>query len=623
MKIPKLLLPQWILSLPEGTISGLLIVILICAFAVPAVSADDNLSASFTFLPTSPEVGQSVSFTDASTGNGITSWSWAFGDGQTSTVQNPAHTYTSAGTKSVSLTISNGTVTPSPYTQSITVTAAANPPVASFSFSPANPTVGQTVSFTDASTGDDITSWSWNFGNGQTSTLQNPPTQTYPSANTYTVSLTVSNAAGQSTPYTQSITVTAATSLPVASFSVSPSTISPGTQVTFTDTSTGSPNGWYWLFGNGQFSVVKSPPAQTYTSAGTYSVSLTVSNAAGTSAVYTRMVTVGEVNLEADFDFSPSNPDADEYVSFTDESDGSPTGWTWDFGDDTTSETVQNPSHKFTKDGIYTVKLTVTKTGVSSDSVTRKITVGDATPTPTAGPKPDASFTWSPASPVVGSPVSFTDTSTGDGINQWSWDFDDALDFTGNRESTLRNPQHTYQNPGSYDVTLFVKNSGGSDIILKTITVRTVQLNAKFSASPASGTAPLSVRFVDSSTGTGIESYHWTFGNGQTFDGKSPSNIVYSSPGSYTVSLEITDENNNTDEYTTTITVSSPAVATVAQTAAPTATPAPAAEDTGFIDGEYRKMTGLYNEYIRIIFGFFGIDDEPEFLIISVKPSQI
>lgn len=156
MKIPIFPNPEQNLKRVNGPISSrwgtLLFIILICAFAVSAVSAATPLSASFTFSPTSPEVGHSVSFADTSTGDGITSWSWAFGDGQTSMVQNPAHTYTSAGTKSVSLTISNGTVTSSPYTQSITVTVAANPPVASFSFSPTSPTVGQSVSFTDAST---------------------------------------------------------------------------------------------------------------------------------------------------------------------------------------------------------------------------------------------------------------------------------------------------------------------------------------------------------------------------------------------------------------------------------------------------------------------------------------
>ena len=266
------------------------------------------------------------------------------------------------------------------------------------------------------------------------------------------------------------------------------------------------------------------------------------------------------------------------------------------------------------------MKLTIKKYGGYSDTITKTITVGDVTPTPTAGPEPKAEFKWEPSSPVVGSPVFFTDTSTGGGITEWKWDFDDKMDFTGNRLSKLQNPQHTYQTPGIYDVTLFVRNSGGTDIILKKVTVRAVSLNAKFSASPASGTAPLSVRFFDSSTGTGIESYQWDFGNGQTYTGKSPSNVVYSSPGTYSVSLEIADESGSKNKYAMNIIVSPPATATASQTPAPITTSMPdTPENGGFIGGEYRKMTGLYNEYIKILFGFLGITDGPDFLIFAVE----
>ena len=389
--------------------------------------------------------------------------------------------------------------------------------------------------------------------------------------------------------------VAAAAAVPSASFIYSPTTPAPGTQVTFTDQSTNNPTSWSWYFGGDGTSTAQNP-LHTFTAAGTYTVSLTATNAAGSSTAYSRQITVQVEGLDADFSYSPTTPDADEYVYFTDTSDGSPTGWEWDFGDSTGSDS-QNPSHKYSSDGTYTVRLTITKSGTTSDYVTKTITVGEVTPTPTASPKPDADFTWSPTTAVVGQAVSFTDTSTGTGINKWSWDFDDTMDFTGNRLSTLQNPTHTYQNAGSYAVTLSVTNSGGSDIIMKTVNVYDVQTYARFNAYPSSGTAPLSVRFVDASTGSDIESYSWNFGNGQTYSGSSPSNIVYSSPGTYTVTLEIEDGSGVTDDYSKTIIVNPPATAaTVAQTPVPTATAAPAATDTGLIDGEYRKMTGLYNE---------------------------
>ncbi|KAF1078663.1 PKD domain-containing protein [Methanogenium sp. MK-MG] len=701
---------QRILNLPEGIPSGLLItlvaVLVIFACAVPAVSADTPLTVSFSFSPASPDVGESVSFSGTSTWSNITNWAWNFGDGGSSASQNPTHTYDAAGTYSVYLTASNaaGTATSSP--QSVTVNAAANPPVASFTFSPASPVVGQAVSFTDASTGDGITSWSWDFGDGQGNTLQNP-SHAYASAGTYTVSLTVTNAAGTSSPYTRSVTVTAENP-PVASFSFSPASPAVGQAVSFTDASTGGGiTSWNWNFGDGQSSTLQNP-SHAYTSANTYTVSLTVTNAAGTSTPYTRSVTVtaasnvpvasfntdlktgdapltvkftdtsqafngasiatrkwdfddgsgiiteqnpehtftsvksytvrltvtddaglssstteiitAENPLEAKFTWNPTNPDADEKVTFTDQSDGYPDEWIWDFGDNTGYVGKNPPDHSFTKDDEYDVKLTIKKDGLPSVSVIKEITVGEGTTTFT-GDNPVADFTWSPTSPVVGQVISFSDISTGDDIDRWKWHFDDRMDFSGNRLSTLENPKHTYENADSYDVTLTVWNSGGGkDHILKTVTVGTVRLNARFNAYPSSGTAPLAVRFVDASTGADIDSWYWDFGNGQTYTGKSPSNVVYSSPGTYTASLEVRD-GSKTDEYTARITVSPQATATAVQTAVPTATPAPAKE-VGFIGGEYRKMAGLYNEYISIIFGFLGIHDEPDFLIIAVKDSQ-
>ncbi|NLO78371.1 MAG: PKD domain-containing protein, partial [Methanomicrobiales archaeon] len=387
----------------------------------------------------------------------------------------------------------------------------------------------------------------------------------------------------------------------------------------FTGSSTtGGIDQWNWEFGDGQYGRGQTQ-SHAYTTAGTKKVILTVTKGGVTSDPVEQSVTVKLPNpLDADFSFYPENPKTDQNVTFTDKSAGSPDEWEWIFGDNKFAY-VKNPSHKYAKDGKYDVKLIITKAGGYSATITKTITVGTVTPTPTIGPEPKAEFKWEPSTPMVGTPVSFTDTSTGGGITEWKWDFDDKMDFTGNRESKLQNPQHTYQYPGVYDVTLFVKNSGGTDIILKKVTVITVPLNARFTASPASGTAPLSVRFVDSSTGTGIKSYQWDFGNGQTYTGKSPSNVVYSSPGTYRVSLEIADENGYKNMYAMNIIANPPATATPPQTTALMATSAPDVEDGGFIGGEYRMMTGLYNEYIRIIFGFLGIADGLDFLMFAVE----
>ena len=162
---------------------SLSILIIACQAGSP-YKQSSTPNASFTFSPALPTVGQAVQFTDTSTGS-PTSWSWNFGDGSTSTAENPSHTFASAGYYTVSLTVSNSSGSNS-TSQTITVTTAI---MASFTFSPALPTVGQAVQFTDTSTGSP-TSWSWNFGDGAISYIQNP-SHAYARSGAFSVTLTI------------------------------------------------------------------------------------------------------------------------------------------------------------------------------------------------------------------------------------------------------------------------------------------------------------------------------------------------------------------------------------------------------------------------------------------------
>ena len=148
--------------------------------------------AAFTGSPTTVAPGQSVQFTDQSTNN-PTSWSWNFGDGSTAnTSRNPTHTYNSPGNYTVTLTVTNSYGSDAETkTGYITV---GNSPVAEFTGSPRTITTGQSVQFTDQST-NNPTSWSWNFGDGGTSTSHNP-SHVYNSAGSYTVTLTATNSYG-------------------------------------------------------------------------------------------------------------------------------------------------------------------------------------------------------------------------------------------------------------------------------------------------------------------------------------------------------------------------------------------------------------------------------------------
>ena len=218
-----------------------------------------------------------VQFVDASM-NTPNSWVWSFGDGGTSSLQNPAHTYTAAGSYTVTLTASNivgsNTVSQPGY---ITVNAAI--PVAAFTSNVTSGTTPLNVQFTDTSN-NIPTGWYWTFGDGGTSTLQNP-THTFSTVGTYAVSLGASNSAGSNTTTMPAyITVTNALTPPSSSFSADIRSGNAPLTVQFQDTSTDSPNGWQWLFGDGSTSTEQNP-THTYTTAGSYSVTLTAVNPGG------------------------------------------------------------------------------------------------------------------------------------------------------------------------------------------------------------------------------------------------------------------------------------------------------------------------------------------------------
>lgn len=154
-------------------------------------------TANFSANPTSGNKPLTVNFTDQSTGS-ITGWSWNFGDSGTSTQQTPSHIYNNAGDYTVVLTVSGpGGSNTKTQTNYIHVSDPVQPPTANFSANPLSGDKPLTVNFRDQS-GGNITSWSWNFGDGATSTQQNP-SHIYNAMGDYTVVLSVSGPDGSNT----------------------------------------------------------------------------------------------------------------------------------------------------------------------------------------------------------------------------------------------------------------------------------------------------------------------------------------------------------------------------------------------------------------------------------------
>ncbi len=259
---------------------------------IRSVTSPSSPEANFTASPESGPAPLIVTFADQSTGT-VRSWSWIFGDGESSTEQNPVHTYSSPGTYTVFLTVSDGAASSSQYG---TIAVNIPKPVADFIPSPASGPAPLTVTFADSSTGN-ITGWAWNFGDGATSTLQSP-SHTYANPGAYSVSLTVDGPGGQSDPRTVSIAVNYPA--PVASFSASPTKGILPLEVQFTDLSTGNMTNWSWDFGDGSTSTSRNP-SHTYAQPGNYTVRLTVNGPGGSnSCTQVSCVTVNEQPPEID-----------------------------------------------------------------------------------------------------------------------------------------------------------------------------------------------------------------------------------------------------------------------------------------------------------------------------------
>ena len=322
---------------------------------------------------------------------------------------------------------------------------------------------------------------------------------------------------------------------PVADFSSDVSSGNAPLTVTFTDKSTGDPTEWNWNFGDGTDSTDKNP-VHTYTSAGTYTVTLTVSNADGAASKEgTITVLQSTEQVVADFTSNVASGNTPLEVSFTDTSTGSPTAWSWDFGDGTTS-TDKNPVQTYTSAGTYTVTLT------ASNANGRSSKTGSITVLQTSEPVlPVADFGTNAIQGPAPLAVQFTDLSQN--AVSWSWDFDN----NGQPDSTDQSPVYVYEVPGDYTVNLTVSNENGT--ASKTIGIKVLEAEEDnglpvpdFSANVTSGYAPLEVLFTDlSQKATEIG---WDFNNDGVADvSSSPIVYVYTSPGTYTVNLLATNEN--------------------------------------------------------------------------------
>ncbi len=394
-----------------------------------------------------------------------------------------------------------------------------------------------TVNFTDLST-NNPTSWQWSFpgGNPSSSTQQNP-TVVYNNPGTYNVTLTTSNSAGSDTQQTNNyITVTENVQIPNANFTSNVTSGNGPLTVSFTDLSTNNPTSWQWSFpGGNPSSSTQQNPTVVYNNPGTYNVTLTTSNSAGSDTQQSNnYITVADnVQIpDANFTANVTSGNGPLTVSFTDLSTNNPTNWQWSFpGGNPSSSTQQNPTVVYNNPGTYTVSLTSSNNaGANIETKDAFITVSTATVAPQAFFGSNVTSGQTPLS------VQFIDQSTNLPTN-WNWVFEGGNPNT----STLQNPFVVYNQPGTYSVTLQVSNSAGNDMITQQgyITVNAANLApvANFSSDKISGAAPMQVQFTDISLNSPT-AWSWFFegGSPSTSSLQNPS-VAYNNPGNYTVTL--------------------------------------------------------------------------------------
>ncbi len=403
-------------------------------------------------------LGDSAAYQDASTisiGN-ITSWTWTFDEGTpvTSNLKNPKHLWLTPGNHTATLSVaSTGGCTSRDTTHVINVNAL---PVAAFTYD-LNCTT-RTITLTDASNpnGGTINGWSWTFGDGGTSAIQNP-THVYAISGTYTVTLSVTTVNGCKSPVPDTIIVTIAAA-PIADFTLPGNTCLPGASPIFVNTTTisdgtGNQITYVWSFGT-DTSYAKDPTF-VFPGTGPYDIKLTATSNQGCTDSKTQQYSAIFAKPAAVIT-APTGVCLGNATNFSSTSSTTPgstaAGWTWDFGDSPIpgSSSVQNPTYTYLASGPKTVKLTVTSAaGCVSNDTTVSFSVNLS---------PVANFTYD-AIRCEDSVITFTDASTpnGSALVEWKWNFDGtALTQTAQAPAT-----HTFPTSGSKNVSLVVKDANG------------------------------------------------------------------------------------------------------------------------------------------------------------------
>ena len=471
-------------------------------------------------------------FTDLSSSQTLSTigWNWQFGDGDSSVLQNPSHQYNLAGSYPISLKIEASNGCQSTLYDTILISNL-RPEQPNFGYSPSIVCENTFVSFYDSTQviQDSVVAYFWDFGDGDTSILQNPNHQ-YSTAGNYNVSLVLKGKYDCDTTINKIINVQAG---PTPNFSVIG--FCEGSPTSLIDVSTTiAPSqiiAWKWFFGDGDSSLQQNP-VHSYLNSGTYSVSIQVETDSGCLSSYSAPILIQGLPVPA---FSYEVPCAQSEVSFVNETIGNITSALWTNSSNSNDSTI-NASFTFLNTGFQDVSLTVTNSAGCIDSITKTIEIFPAL-------IPQFSF----ENICIGDTVQFTDNTASFSIIARKWTFGFF-----NQSSTLKNPSFYYPSPGTYNVNLRLTNAIGCvNDTTQTIEIKTLPTALASVENNCIGAEAL---FFDNSTSSaGIASQLWVI-NGQNYVNDSI-RLVFESTGNYPISYQIEDVFGCKDDSSFTFTV--------------------------------------------------------------------
>ncbi len=501
-----------------------------------------------------------VQFTNQSTGVGTLTYHWDFGNGQTSTLNNPQIVYQNPGIYLVRLITTNGSETD---TLSIpNLITVYNPPTANFSLLSANVACqGSEFAFTNLSQAGDTTlkDYTWDFGDQNYST-DYEPTHSYAIAGVYspTLFITDHNGCESSISKNQLIEVT---KNPTVQFSVGNTLSCTDTlTVIFTNQSSGSTDlDFEWNFGDSHTATYENP-THFYQNFGTYTVSLKATDNYGCSTTLTKTNLVKMQELQVAFASVNDSLCKNQELELKNLSMGA-TSYLWSFSG--TSETDEfEPQISFSQGGSYTIQLIGKMQNICSDTARATLWVDSL----------QAGFT---ADKTYGCELPFT-------VNYQNLSAHAALftwKFGNGTQSNDKNPSVTFNATTAldeayretYSDTLIATSLFGCtdtasinehiEIILPKIHFTPNDTSANRAS--LSGCIPLSVDFLNKSQSTNpdetLTHFSWDFGNGQTIEAENASQ-TFTEPGEYTVELTVTNSANCVNRFTTQVEAGTPQI---------------------------------------------------------------